>query len=113
MKAIGFAALAGLALALVGVAPAQGKEPEPSDAGAPFVPACIQVATSSRWVPYGYNHIVALTNGCSQAATCSVSTDVNPTVQSVTVPKGATVEVMTFLGANSSTFIARVDCRLR
>jgi hypothetical protein len=64
-------------------------------------------------VPYGYNHLVAVTNGCSKTADCDVSTDVNPEVQKATIAPTDTAVVTTFLGAASATFIARVDCRLR
>jgi hypothetical protein len=86
-----------------------------ADAGAPpppAVPACMQVATSSRWVPFGYNHVVELANGCSKSATCQVSTDVNPEIQTVRLAPGEKRSIMTFMGSPSSTFVARVDCRL-
>lgn len=85
-----------------------------TDAGAPPpLPACVQVTTASRYVPFGFNHIVTLTNGCSRAATCTVATDVNPATQTVEVPAAATIEVTTFMGSPSSVFTARVGCRLR
>jgi hypothetical protein len=77
------------------------------------LPACIQVTTAARYVPYGYNHVVVLTNGCSRGATCSVATDVNPQEQSVDVAERSTVEVLTFMGSPSQTFTAKVSCRLR
>ena len=87
---------------------------EAADAGAPPpIPACVSVATSSRWVPYGYNHVVVLTNGCASAARCDVSTDVNPDRRSVDVPAGQAVEVLTFMASPSSAFVAKVDCKLR
>lgn len=86
-----------------------------ADGGAPPpppIPACVKVGTESRWVPYGYNHVVILENGCSKPATCTVSTDVNPAPQKAEVAPSTTVEVMTFMGANSSTFVAKVSCAL-
>jgi hypothetical protein len=82
------------------------------DAAAP-VPACIAVSTDSRYVPWGYNHVVTLRSSCARPATCLVSTDVNPQVQAVDVASGATVEVVTFMGSPAYTFVARVSCRLR
>jgi len=76
------------------------------------LPACIGVATEARYVPYGYNHIVRLVNGCSKAATCSVSTDVNPQATSVDVAAAATVDVLTFTASPAQTFHARVTCKL-
>jgi hypothetical protein len=86
-----------------------------ADAGAPpaALPACVAVATESRYVPYGFNHIVTVRNGCSRAAACTVSTDVNPDKQAIDVAAGQSVEVTTFLGAAASAFTARVGCRLR
>jgi hypothetical protein len=89
-------------------------ESRPDDAGAPApaLPACIAVTTEARYVPYGYNHIVILKNGCSKAALCSVATDVNPQPSSAEVPPGGTVEVQTFNASPSQTFVARVSCAL-
>jgi hypothetical protein len=106
----------GLVAAAVVVALAAAETARAADAGAPppppQVPACIQVATSSRWIPYGYNHVVDLANGCSKAATCQVSTDVNPERRTVRLASGEKASVVTFLGSPSATFTARVDCRL-
>ncbi len=85
---------------------------EAEDAGAAALPACISVGTESRYVPYGYNHIVLLKNGCSKAATCTVSTDVNPQASSVDVAAASSVEVLTFTGSPARTFRARVTCKL-
>jgi hypothetical protein len=71
------------------------------------------VRTASRYVPYGYNHVVILESGCARAATCAVSTDVNPTPATAEVPAGSTVEVTTFMGAAASSFTAKVSCRIR
>lgn len=91
--------------------------PIAADAGAPpppaTLPACVSVKTESRYVPYGYNHIVVVTNGCVKPATCSVATDVNPTAQSVDIASGKAAEVLTFSGSPSSAFTARVSCTLR
>lgn len=76
------------------------------------VPACILVRPESRYVPYGYNHVVVLTNGCSRDATCSVATDVHPATILVDLRFGATVEVLTFMSSPSSSFVARVACEL-
>jgi hypothetical protein len=82
------------------------------DAGAPSLPACIQVTTLARYIPYGYNHIVTLKSGCSKAATCTVSTDVNPQPTSAEVASGTSVDVLTFTASPSQVFTAYVSCRL-
>lgn len=74
--------------------------------------ACVKASTSSRYVPYGYNHVVTLANTCVRDARCSVATDVAPDPQSVEVPKGGTVDVVTFVASPSQTFTARVSCTL-
>ncbi len=85
-----------------------------ADAGAPSsVPACIQVQSEARYVPYGYNHIVHLRNGCDRAATCTVATDVNPKPQTVDVAAASAIDVTTFMGAAAQTFVAKVTCVLK
>jgi hypothetical protein len=91
---------------------AQADHAAPQTDPAPSLPACIGVATEARYVPYGYNHIVRLTNGCSKAATCIVSTDVNPQPTSVEVAASAIVDVLTFTASPAQTFHARVTCKL-
>lgn len=100
-----------LALALTGSSSAAGAA-EDAGADAGSLPGCVGVSTDSRYVPYGYNHVVVIKNGCSKPATCSVSTDVNP--KPVTSEVGAlkSVEVVTFSGSPSQTFTARVSCIL-
>jgi hypothetical protein len=84
------------------------------DAGAPpALPACIQVSTDARYIPYGYNHVVILKSGCSKPAACTISTDVNPQAVAAEVAAGTTVEVLTFSASPSQTFHARVTCKLR
>ena len=84
------------------------------DAGAPApaLPACVRVSTQTRWVPYGYNHVVMIENGCSKPATCKVSTDVNPQIQTAEVPSAQTVEILTITASPASAFVAKVTCSL-
>ena len=95
------------------VARADRADPQADAGAATALPACISVATEARYVPYGYNHVVLLKNGCSKAATCSVSTDVNPQATTVDVASAASVEVLTFTASPAQTFHARVTCKLR
>ncbi len=105
-----------LAAALVATAavPEASAEDKP-DAGSSgsVLPACISVATESRYIPYGYNHIVVLRSGGSKAATCKVATNVNPQATVVEVASKATVEVLTFTASPAQTFTAQVSCTLR
>lgn len=103
-----------VALVATGAVPEASADDKP-DASVPrsVLPACISVATEARYVPYGYNHVVILKSGCSKAATCSVSTNVNPQATSVEVAVRATVEVLTFTASPAQTFTANVTCTLR
>lgn len=83
------------------------------DAAAPPVPACVQVTSEARYVPFGYNHVVTLRNGCARAVSCTVSTDVNPKPSTNDVPSGQTVELVTYYVSPSQTFTASVNCALR
>lgn len=101
-----------LALAL-STSGARGADTDGGAAAPSGLPACIQVGTEARYVPYGYNHLVTITSGCKRPSTCTVSTDVSPEPRSVDVPANGRVVVTTFLGAAASTFSARVSCALR
>jgi hypothetical protein len=107
MRALGI--VLGALLVAVGVTPALAKD---AGAPAPGLPACIDVKTESRYVPYGYNHVVIIKNGCSKAATCTVSTDVNPQPTTAEIAAGATSEILTFAGSPSQTFTAKASCKL-
>lgn len=75
-------------------------------------PECIRFEGYARWGADAYNHIVRVENACTRAATCNVSTNVNPQVQVVRVPAGQTVEVVTFIGSPASQFTPNVSCTL-
>lgn len=75
-------------------------------------PDCIDSWAESRYRNYGYDHIVHIHNRCERAATCEVSTNVNPVSQHVTVLPKHDVEVLTFRGSPSRDFAPRVECEL-
>jgi hypothetical protein len=72
---------------------------------------CVGVSSRAVYRNYGYDHIVYLTSRCDRAATCDVSTDVNPTAEHVTVPPKERIEVLTFRGSPASAFTPHVTCR--
>jgi hypothetical protein len=72
---------------------------------------CMSHTQESRPTGYGYRHVVILRSACKKPSTCDVSTDVNPEVQTVTVPAGETREVVTFLEAPGAGFVAKVSCK--
>ncbi|HEY2513919.1 MAG TPA: hypothetical protein VGI39_23790 [Polyangiaceae bacterium] len=77
-------------------------------------PSCrVSVLAEPRWNGYGFNHLVHLVNSCSEALDCSVSTDVNPQEQTVTVAPYTDVVVNTFVGAPGSVFTPRANCTAR
>lgn len=75
-------------------------------------PDCIEVRAIARWAAAAYNHYVQVENGCEHAATCQVSTNVNREVQTVRVPAGGQVEVLTYRGSPAREFTPIVDCTL-
>jgi hypothetical protein len=75
-------------------------------------PTCIRWTTEVRYRPYGYDHLVHIHSACERAATCRVSTDVNPDVITVRVPPRESVTVVTFQGSPARTFSAKVACAL-
>lgn len=97
------ASLDGAAVELAGDAAA------PADAGA----ACVKWRGEARFNGSGYRHVVVLESACTKTASCDVSTDVNPTVQTVRVAPGKTEEVVTFFDSPASAFTAKVSCKLQ
>lgn len=84
-----------------------------ADGGSSNASSCVQVSTEARYVPFGYNHLVNLQNGCTKVAVCRVSTDVSPAPVQAEVPVGQRVTVQTFAGSPAQSFVAKVDCALR
>lgn len=83
----------------------------PGVAGTP-APQCLMWRTEALYRNYGYDHLVHIHNGCEQRAQCTVSTNVNPVEQHVSIQAGADATVVTFVGSPSSEFTARVECVL-
>jgi hypothetical protein len=84
-------------------------EPLGADAGPT---TCVKWRGEARSNGYGYKHVVVIDNGCKKPATCTVSTDVNPTPQTVTVAPQSTEEVVTFFDSPASAFVPNVTCKL-
>lgn len=85
---------------------------EPSRAVAPPVPACISYWPEARYRALGYDHVVHIHSTCAAEAQCTVATDVNPARIHVTVPPGAEVEVVTWVGSPAREFTPTVLCSL-
>jgi len=101
--------LAIVASALAVAALAHAQQP-PTVAG--VRPTCVAVSFSARYSGYGYNHLVTIHNTCASAATCTVTTDVNPAPTQVAIAKDATETVSTFVGSPARTFVPTVACTL-
>jgi hypothetical protein len=97
------------AVALVG--PASAEQP-PADGGAPNPTVCVKWTTEVRYRPYGYDHLVHITNGCDKPARCRVKTNVNPEPSQVRVLPKETASVVTFQGSPAREFTADVRCVL-
>jgi len=103
------------ALAVVGSRPPGARalpHPEPSPLAEAEGAACVEYETKVNYGALGYDHRVVLTSSCEDAATCTVTTDVNPDPQTVDVPAGQSVTVLTFRGSPASEFTATVRCTL-
>src|SRR5262245_12735354 len=85
-------------LAISAIATADDGEEGPNPA------KCVKVTMSSRYVAYGYDHVVDLNNTCDKAMRCDVSTDVNPTPSSVDLAPGEAKSVLTYRGSPASEF---------
>lgn len=85
------------------------KDPDAGDAQ-PGHPECVHVRTEARYAAYGYDHIVEIANECEKAMLCTVMTDVNPEVTSVSLAAGQTRSVVTFRGSPAREFKATVLC---
>ena len=102
VAAIALAAAAAGALDLV--ARAQPEEPPPR------VAPCWSSRNESRYAAYAYNHVVIITNSCEWEVRCTVSTNANPQVQHVEVPRNDRREVTTFVGSPAREFRSDVAC---
>jgi hypothetical protein len=59
----------------------------------------------------GYDHLVDVQNGCTQAVTCAVTTNVNPEPINVSLEPTASTTVVTFIGSPAREFDPRVVCQ--
>lgn len=76
-------------------------------------PACVRVTATPRAQAYGFDHVVSIANGCEAQVTCRVSSDVNPTVQTMTIAPGASRDTLLWRGSPASAFRALVTCEMR
>lgn len=71
---------------------------------------CIRAWKEAPYRNYGYDHIVAIHNGCPRAVQCTVTTSVNAHPAPATVAAGRTARVLTFRGAPTRDFRATIRC---
>lgn len=101
--------------------PPSENNPPDDDSGQPKQPPkskpkeaadqCVKHSTESRFVS-GYDHLVHVENQCEASATCSVSTNVNPKAQVITVAGHGHTTVLTYRGSPARDFVATVDCKM-
>lgn len=72
--------------------------------------ACVASGTEVIYRNYGYDHIVHLASSCDRPASCSITTDSNPSGVVMTVPAGEHVAVLMFRGSPARAFTANVSC---
>jgi hypothetical protein len=80
----------------------------PAESGVPVT--CVKYWGEARYAPYGYDHVVHLVSSCDRSVRCDVSTDVDPTILSVTVSPKEHVEVVTRRRSPSQSFAPRATC---
>jgi hypothetical protein len=76
------------------------------------MPACVRWSQLTVSTSTGYNHVVAIENGCDKSVSCTVTTDVAPEAVRASVPSKGRVELTTFRGSPSRSFRAAVTCSL-
>jgi len=59
----------------------------------------------------GYDHLVDVQNGCTQAVSCAVTTNVNPQPVTVNLKPTESATVVTFIGSPAREFTPRVVCQ--
>ena len=76
-------------------------------------PQCVAVRAEARMQAYGFDHFVAVRNGCAQPVVCTVTTSVNASPTAVQLAPGESRETLTWRGSPASVFTANVDCATR
>lgn len=80
---------------------------------APALPPPSSCVTYQGRVRYslGYDHLVDVKNGCTQAVSCAVTTNVNPEPITVHLQPTAATTVVTFIGSPAREFQPQVTCK--
>jgi hypothetical protein len=74
------------------------------------VPSCVHHWPEARYRSYQYDHIVHLISRCHRTASCSVSSNVNPTAVVVAIAPAEHLEVVTARGSETPEFTPYVRC---
>ena len=72
--------------------------------------SCVRATCTTRYVAYGYNHVVHLENTCGRPMQCSVASDANPRATTTRLASGASTDVQTVMGSPASVCRAIVSC---
>jgi len=91
-----------------------GSPLEPTQAAPPPnpQPSCIEYRAEARYSGVGYDHLVHISNQCDRAATCEVSTNVNPDKMRVVVASKTNQTLLTWRGSPAREFKVTMSCRL-
>ena len=105
----------GLALGVLGLCALCGfstrVRAEGSESGAKPL-TCVESSSEAHFNTYAYDHLVTLHNACDKAATCTVTTDVNPDPITVELSPDESKTVRTFTASPSRIFHASVSCKV-
>lgn len=72
--------------------------------------ACHSVSGEARFVAYGYNHVVQVTNTCDRALRCLVWTSVDTDPSELLVSPNSTGEAVVRVGSPARAFAAQGVC---
>jgi len=83
---------------------ARGREPRERTAD-----GCLQAWKETPYRAYGYDHIVAVSNGCTRPASCVITAS-HGASSTLLVPAGQTERALLFRGSPARDFGAKVTC---
>ena len=74
-------------------------------------PACVSVRTQVYQLTPGlFNHLLYVRNACTQAVSCTITTNANPAPSTLAVPVGREEMANTYLNSPAPVFTPRVNC---
>lgn len=102
-----YALLAFVAVLVCGSAPALAQD---SGAAETTNTTCHSVSGEARYLAYGYNHVVTVTNTCDRPLRCLVWTNVDADKKELVVAPKSTGESVVRVGSPAQAFAAQGVC---